>query len=749
MRIINRACLVLLALAVGLSACTDAGSGSGGSSGLKPTPQLTLAEADRVATTFLTAWQDGDYATMYSLISVNSRDAYRETDFADEYEYVAEQMTTDSLTATITGSLRQGTTAAIQYDVTFTTNFFGEILDPGRTMRLIETPEGWRVAWSRIDILEDLAAGARLDRRQTLPGRGNIYDRNGNVLVDQNGRAVGIRLVKQEIPNMASCLDLLSSLLRKEYGELEAAVAQYNSDTLFLIGETDPDTFQNAEQALRSRCAVGDDPNDTFIRTTRRYYGELAPHLIGYIGQIQPEQVAEYSAKGYPSGALIGQAGIEQAYEEYLAGKPGGKLVIVAPSGETLREIAEADPEPGQSVYLSIDRDLQAAVQDAFIEAYNYASPTWGYTSKGGAAVVMEVKTGEILAMVSYPWFDPSLFNPDSPVWDRVSAVQALQSDLRTPLVNRVTNGGYPAGSIFKIVSTVAGLDSGVYPADTWYTCTAVWSHPEDVLEQRTDWIYGTGAHGTINFPQALTYSCDPYFWELSVALNAEDPDLLPGYAYKMGLGVPTGQDVLDEKVGYIPNPEDTFLRTAAQWGIGDVANLVIGQGDMLITPLQIARMTVAVANGGTLYKPLFVNRIGLIGEEPVYEAEPVPTQIDVDADIFALVREAMCQVTLDPNGTARYMFEDWYNFQTNEPIVCGKTGTAQTGLETTKPHAWFVAFTPRDDPEIAIAVMVENSCEGSEVAAPLTRRIIEDYYGLPHGELPGLWQTGCIHLGE
>lgn len=734
-----------------LTACSDSGGGLSGAGGLNPSPQLTLEQADQVAETFLKAWREGDFAAMYNLISPNSRDAYSDMDFTEEYQFAADQLTLNSLTTSITGSLRQGTTAAIQYDVTFQTGFFGDIVDSGRTMRLIETPEGWRVAWSRSDILDNLE-GARLEQRQNLPARGNIYDRNGKVLADQNGYSVTLNIVRRDLPNEEVCISLLSRVMRREKSDLRALFDRFSFETLFPVGEIDQDTFQSVAGELQQSCDIGDDANDTQIRRTRRYYGELAPHLIGYIGRIQPEQMPEYRNKGYPTDAQIGQTGIEKAYEDQLAGKPGGELLIVAPTGETLRVVAQTNPQPGQSVYLTIDRDLQEAVQDAFLEAYDFATPTWAQTSKGGAAVVMDVKTGEVLAMVSYPGFNPSLFSPDypdSPFISRNEQITQLNNDPRTPLLDRVSSASYPAGSVFKIVSTVAGLDSGVYSPGTLYTCTAVWSHPEDVLERRTDWIYGTGVHGTINFPQALAYSCDPYYWQLSVALNETDPNLLPNYAYKMGLGVPTGQTDLPEGIGYIPNPEGYFQRNAAQWSIGEAANLVIGQGQMLISPMQITRMTVAVANGGTLYKPLFVKKIGLIGEPPVYEAQPVATPLDVNPDVLAIVREAMCQVTLDPNGTANWMFQDWYNWQENEPIVCGKTGTAQTGVETTQPHAWFVAFAPRDDPQIAIVVLVENSCEGSEVSAPLTRRIIEDYYGLPHGELPGLWQTGCIPLGE
>jgi len=747
----NAGIALVLLTALLLAACSGLDTGSlGDSGGPNPTPQLTLEQAEQVAQTFFKAWQEADYVTMYGLISPHSRDAYPEQDFGQEYQAAALQLTLTSLDINVTNSLRQGTTAAIQYDVAFTTELFGVLEDPGRLIRLIETAEGWRVAWSRMDIIDGLAEGARLERLQTLPGRGNIYDRNGNVLADQNGRAIGIFLVQQDMTDTDACIALLSRIMRREVDNLENAFRLYLPETRFLIGEIDPETYQREEANLLQFCDVGDDDYDTYVRNTRRYFGELAPHLVGYVGPIQPEQVEEFERRGYPRDALIGQTGIEQSYEAELAGKPGGRLVIISPEGVVLREIAEAPAQPGQSVYLTIDRDLQEAVQNAFVEAYNYAAPTWAQTSPGGAAVVMNVHTGEVLAAVSYPWFDPNIFNPDSVLGDRMERIASLKSSWRTPLLNRVTLGKYPAASVFKIVSTAAGLDSGVYNPNTGYTCTGTWYGEAygDGRPFRTDWL-PTG-HGYVDFPRALTYSCDPYFWELGAHLHNTDPQLLTNYAYEMGLGVPTGQEDLPEEIGQIPNGELIFRLEARSWNISDSLNLVIGQGPMQITPLQLTRMTAAVANGGTLYKPLFVSKVQILGEEPSYVAQPTALSIlDYDPEVFDVIQRAMCDVTLDPNGTARFIFDEWYDYQGTEVIVCGKTGTAQTGGETTKPQAWFVAFAPQDDPEIAVAVIIENSCEGSEVAAPMVRRIIEDYYGMPHSEWPPLWQSGCIPLGE
>ena len=751
MRIAKKVFWLGLISVIVLSACGgDVSLGSLDNSGLNPTPQLTLEEAEQVAETFLQAWRASDYEAMYTLISPNAREAYTLESFTDEYSNAALKLTLNELETHTDSSLRQGTTAAVMYNVIFKTASFGDLTDDGRTMRLIETPEGWRVAWSRMDIFAELAEGARLELTSNQPGRGNIYDRNGNVLVDQNGQMVELYIVRQDLTNEEACIQALSRILVRETADLQAKFDAFSIETRFLVGQVDPETYTAESQALRELCAIGDDDADTLTRSTRRYYKDLAPHLIGYVGQIQPAQQEEYAKLGYPTDALVGQEGVEAAYESYLAGKIGATLRIVAPTGEVLRNIASSNSEPGQSIYLTIDRDLQAGVQQAFVEAYDIAAPTWAKTSPGASAVVMDVNTGEVLASVSYPGFDVTLFDPNSNAFNRAQEITNLNNDTRRPLLNRVTLAQLPPGSTFKIISMAAGLDSGVFNANTTRTCTGIWYGGQygDGLESRTDWFYPNG-HGTINFIKALTYSCDPYFWELGVALFNEDPNILTEYAELLGLGSPTGQDVLPETAGMVPDAAEHQRLQGVPSSLGAMLNMVIGQGDVLATPLQMVRMVAAIANDGTLYKPQFVSKIGLIGDEPVYTMQPEATStLDFDPSVFEAIQQAMCDVTLDPNGTARFIFDEWYDWQQNPPIVCSKTGTAQTGGATTPPQAWFVSFVPQDNPEIAIVVVVENSCEGSEVAAPITRRIIEDYYHMPHSEWPPLWQSGCSTIG-
>lgn len=743
--------IVLLALCAVLLAACDLGAPGVASDALNidTGPDLSLKGAESVARTFFERWAEGEFAVMYDHLSPRSREMFTSDQFATEYQNAASQMTLDTIDAAITTVEQQGTTAIVHYDVTFQTTFFGEIADTGRVMRLVSTPEGWRIAWSRMDIFDRLTAGARLERRANAPGRGNIYDRNGDVLVQEGARSVMMRVAQNKMANVADCQALLARLLHREVADMVALFARYNPDTVFTVGELDEDIYQANQSALLSVCDVGNETIDTAVRTGRRYYNELAPHLVGYVAQIREDQIDDYTARGYPPDALVGQEGIEAAFEAELSGKIGGQLLIISPTGELLRKIAEVPSEPGQDVYLTIDRRLQAGVQEILRYSYNLAQPTWAPDSPGAAAVVMDVKTGDILAMASYPFYQPGLFSPNAASDDPAAAIAALRNDARRPMLNRALQGQYSPASAFKMVTMAAALDEGIFTVDQPYACEGVWSHPSDVLTQRTDWTY-PDSHGTIDFKQALTYSCDPYFWEVGAEIHQVDPAIITEHAKELGLGVPTGQTLLPEQIGSIPSP-DTYRRTdGSGWQFGDTINIAIGQGDLVVTPMQMVRMTAAIASNGTLWVPNFVQKVQPPAGQPTLVTEPeVGAQLGYGADVFEAIREAMCDVTLEEDGTARFIFEDWYEWQNTDLVICGKTGTAQTGGEDTPPNAWFVAYAPQDDPEIAVAVIVENSCEGSEVSAPITRAIIEDYYRMPRSSWPDLWVEGCIPLGE
>ncbi|MBN1963332.1 MAG: hypothetical protein JW910_01715, partial [Anaerolineae bacterium] len=425
---------------------------------------------------------------------------------------------------------------------------------------------------------------------------------------------------------------------------------------------------------------------------------------------------------------------------------PGGTLMIISPAGDVLRTLASREPGRSESIYLTIDSELQFIVQQALSDAYNVAN--WGTVARGASAVIMDVNTGEILALASYPSFDPNLFNPDNARFDAGDRLTELLNNERQPQINRVTQGQFAPGSTFKIITMIAAAES-IYDLDRTLVCGGQWDGTRygDIL--RDDWLLS--GHGLLDLPGALTGSCDVYFYQAGADLYESDPDLLPNYAQRLGFGAPTGIQGLVEASGQVPNSQWARERGAI-WRLSDSVNMSIGQGELLVTPLQMVRLVAAVANGGDLMVPQVVHHAQTLGEAPSYEFTPtVERNINVRAETLAAVREAMCEVTTNVTlGTAEYVFGSTsslggaVNF-----TVCGKTGTAQTGGENTPPHGWFAAFTPADDPQFAIVVMVENSREGSEVAAPIVRRILETYYNNADPTYPPNWWPPSWWTGE
>ncbi|MBC8098877.1 MAG: hypothetical protein H7Y11_05505, partial [Armatimonadetes bacterium] len=642
--------------------------------------------------------------------------------FKAQYASAQATLTLVSLTYTPIGSGRDANPnlATLSYDVTFTTRLLGTFTDPGRTLLLIfeDAPQHWRVAWSAGDIFRELGTGGQLVRSTTPVLRGSIYDRDDRVLADMENPVVTVNVVKRQMPDAALCQTTLTQALSDTAAEviqarLDAAAIDWSAE----IGTLDAQGYTKWEAQLTADCRATFDS-----RKSRRYRaGSLMPHILGLVGYLTEGEIPAAEAIGFTQESILGRSGIEASQDERLRGVPGARLTIVSSNGTLLREIAVSPPQAAQSVWLTIDSDLQQAVVTAFNQAYS-ASGSFGGNSKGGAAVVMNVQTGEILALVSYPTYDLNAFTPFPALGRAVAREQltATQADPRNPLLNRVTQGRYPSGSVMKIATSMAVIDSGVYNVDKRFACSGIWER-DGVIKY--DWL--PGGHGTVTPASAVTQSCNPFFYEVGYQMNMVDTELLPRYLRQMGLGVPTGLTDIEEDPGYIGDAETLRTKYGAAWSFSDAALMAIGQGEVEITPLQIVRLTAAIANGGTLYQPQLVLRAGIL-DDVRYTAQPdALSDINMSAEALAMVIEGMCGVTIDYSGTATYAFE-------GSPLldlgVCGKTGTAQD-LPRPSTHAWFTAYAPRDNPEIAVTVVVENAGEGSGVAAPLVRRIMEYYF--------------------
>jgi penicillin-binding protein 2 len=682
----------------------------------------TLDSAALVAINFLESWKLGDYPAMYNLITYSSREATSPEVFTSAYQNAADEMTFASLSYTPGASLYRDPARAdvvhFNYNMTFQTRLLGEFSDADRNMQLVydASAADWRVAWTPADIFALLAGGGQLRREISIPSRANIYDRKGRVLADQSGRVVVVKAVKQEIQDWPTCLPLLATAMNKDPQFIQGIYDRSSPDWLIELGIIEAVIYQQQHTQMESVCAAQFDS-----RPVRQYSnGTAAANIVGTVGYPDQSQLEEIEAQGFNSDTILGKSGIEASWDETLHGKPGGRLIIVSPGGDLLREVTRTPSQPPQSVWLTIDIDLQLKIQKILADYWKQLQLT---ESKGGSAVILDIHSGAVLALVSYPTYDANVLAPFSSLGtaNAQRILGQLEADAKRPLLNRPTQGIYTLGSVMKLVSSMAVADSGVYALDQAYVCSGIWTREENFT--RYDWL--TGGHGRVNLQQALERSCNPYYYEVGYQMNQYDPDALPGYMQRF-FGNATGMADLVEAAGFIPDPEWKRRATGYEWTFSDAANIAIGQGEVQVTPLQVARMVASIANGGTLYRPQLVAQTGILGEAATYSMTPNAIgDIDVKPEVLEVIRSGMCDVTTKQSGTAEFQFRDAAELQTIG--VCGKTGTAQ---DNPRPaHAWFVAYAPRENPEIAIVVMVENGREGSGTAAPIVRDILDYYF--------------------
>jgi len=688
-----------------------------------PTSPADLEAAERVSRLYLDAWKNQDFDEMHRLLTYRNQESTPLEQFRQIYDTAQSTMTFESLDYTANSLLREGVRIVVfNYDLTINTRTLGSFTDPDRELTLVIDPQigEWRVAWSFGDIFAEMGDGATLVFDPQIPSRANIYDRNGEVLADQNGRVVRVLINNAEIPDRNACFQILSETVNKPLEEIvdlfdrrsgvnwevDAGVME---PTIFLARSTEVETLCKAEFEQQA---------------TRRYLrGSLMPHIIGHVGYPDEAEIEELESVGFNSETIIGKSGIEANWNDTLAGQPGGRLSLVSSSGTRIRELSAVQSQIPESLWLTIDASLQEYVLQVLGEAYLENSGTWGRTSNGSSVVIMDVNTGELLALASYPTFEGNAQNPFPAVGREVAdlVMQRLAEDDSVPQLNRPTQGVYPTGSVMKVMTSVAALESGVYDEETAYFCSGVWNNENDF---RYDWL--AGGHGRMTVQSAITNSCNPFYYEAGFRLNAEDPYLLSSYAQLMGLGEYTGLRDIEEAQGNIPTPDNVLQTTGIPWSYAYAVNLSIGQGEVQVTPLQMARMYAAVANGGDLLRPQLISERGVLDQRTLVAEPDIMRDTDISPDTIKIIHAGMCDVTKARTGTATHIFRD-------SPLldigVCGKTGTAQATGDGVPPHSWFIAFAPEDDPQIAIVTMIENAGEGSAIAAPITRRILEYYY--------------------
>lgn len=681
-----------------------------------PTVTVQLPGAEGTADAFLQAWQADDYGTMYAWTTPGTQAAIDPDAFTQRYLYAMEAAGVISVTVELRSVLQQDYQAQATYDLTWHTALVGD-LQTDVTMELAFEGGHWGVMWNEGLVWPDMYGGYYMYLDHQAPVRAHIYDRDGLALAVES-RLIGIGVIPGQITDETALLTTLSAVTGLPPAEVQAKYTGQPLDWYIHIGDVAVEVAQSHRQALETTAGIVLKEKDA------RYYpgGGVAPHVVGYVGLIPAEQLSDYKARGYRGDEWVGVAGLESWGESILAGRPGATLRVVTADGRTHRTLAETELIPSRPIYTTLRREFQSTVQEILGE-------------RTGAIVVLDTRSGAVLALASGPAFDPNVFILPSARAER----EALLFDPQRPLVNRATQGTYPLGSVFKIVTMAAALGAGGFTPDSLYTCTGIWSElgPDAV---KKDWK--EGGHGTLTLVQGLERSCDPYFYHLGLALVNTGFDTLPQYARGFGLGAPTGIEGVAEDGGLVPDPDWKLQNYSEIWTSGDSVNLAIGQGFLTVTPLQVARYVAAVANGGTLYRPRVIDRIGAAPDgsapEELFEPEAV-SQLPVSAEHLQAIRQGMEGATQRPGGTATHRF-----YGMSIPVA-GKTGTAQAPGETSQPHSWFAGYAPSNCHElaegcpeqIAVVVMIENAGEGSSVAAPLFRQVVEAYFGLPQTPLP------------
>jgi penicillin-binding protein 2 len=713
-RLIN---LILIPAFV-LAACGANGGISGFSTQTSlPQPAVTISsapDAGAALTAYLNAFKADDYNTMYSLLSRVTQDAIPLDEFARRNRDALNEMSSGSFEYEILSALVNPLSAEISYRVTYHTVLVGDI-QRDMIARFSLEDNVWKLQWDDANILPELAGGNDLKMDYKIPSRGEIYDRNGDPFAAQSD-VYAFYVIPGNVTDESTAR--VWNLCGISQDGLTQDILNTPDQFAIPLCEASPEESEIIRAAAPSGLQ--------WEKYTSRYYFEqgTGSNVVGYTLFISADDLDSYKRLGYQGSERVGTAGIEKWAEEYLAGKHGGTLYVRNPStGQIVTQVGESEPQPSQSVYLTLDRNLQYYAEKS-IEGFR------------GAVVVMEVDTGRVLAMASSPDFDSNIFETTNP--NSSEQLGELNQRFDDPFLNRAAQGQYPLGSVFKIITMSAGMESGLYIPETTFDCQYDYTKLPDKV--RHDWTWqhcqdrlasgrecntpDSTPSGVLTLAQGLMRSCNPLFWDIGYTLyqNNRQNDIA-NMARAFGLGQPTGIGQVTEASGQIVDPTNAV----------DVVNQAIGQGDVQVTPLQVARFMAALGNGGTLYRPQLVEKIQPLEGSPITVFKPEATGVlPVTQERLALIRQAMISVVKDPRGTANFRLR-------GIPVpVAGKTGTAESGSGL--PHAWFAGYTLCEDdivnypvcenkPDIAIAVVLENQGEGSDWAAPVFKRIVETYY--------------------
>ncbi|MBN1778817.1 MAG: penicillin-binding protein 2 [Candidatus Buchananbacteria bacterium] len=557
--------------------------------------------------------------------------------------------------------------------------------------------------------LKAVADGNRIRINEIKASRGIMYDRFGKQLV-KNVPLFSLAIVPVDLPadkgQLAKIIDKLSQISGQDQQTIQELIAAQPFYSYQPVVVTDNLTYDQAIMAdIASRKYPGlvlkqDSIRDYMITTST----PSLSHVLGYLGKLNDNDLEKLKNKDYSYDDFIGKAGLELTYEETLRGQKGKEQVEVDATGNAKEILAYDAPLPGQNLVLSIDSELQHEAEKALINVLKQ------FHKQSGSVIALDPNSGEVLALVNYPYFDNNLFAKGISQSD----FSQLINNPNHPLFNRAISGTYPSGSTFKMVMASAALQEGVITGNTKFLSVGGvqvnrWFFP--------DWK--AGGHGWTDVVKALAESVNTFFYIIGGGYNdfsGLGVDRIVEYAKKFGFDQQLGIDLPNESSGFLPTPDWKQTTKNEQWYIGDTYNLSIGQGDLLVSPLQIANLTAFFANGGTLYRPHVVKEIVDDQYNEIKSVQPeVLNNNFINPEYVDLVRKGLRQVTI--TGSTRQLG--------NLPIqVAAKTGTAQWS-STKLTHAWITAFAPYESPQIVVTVMIEEGGEGSTVGQPVAYQIL------------------------
>jgi penicillin-binding protein 2 len=574
--------------------------------------------------------------------------------------------------------------------------------------------------------------------------RGVIRDREGRILVD-NRAGTALKLWPNDLPEQGryQLLRRLGKVVGVPAKRIALELGKRRNDPLNPVvvkenlSEAEVRYLSERERAF---------PGVMLVPTYLRHYpyGVFAPHLLGYVAEINEAQLARREYATLQPGDKIGQAGVEASFDRYLRGVPGQETLRVDSLGRPRSERSPTkDPQNGNDVRLTIDADLQRAAERALEEGILYArnSECYGcWNANGGAVVALDAATGDVLALASSPAYDPRIFAGKPNPWRlRPLLNQSVAKKTNYPGLNRAIAVEYPPGSTFKPVTAVAALEEHLVLPYESIQCTGAMTYVGENGVPYTFKNWNPFVNTAITMPTSLSWSCDTYYYELGKRFYELRTSPLQEWASEFGFGRRTGIELAGESRGLVPTPtwrRRTFKDPIEKlWKPGDSIQLTIGQKDMLATPIQLARFYAMIANGGRLVTPhLFLDVEGP-GSVPIVPrpTRPAPRQLDVSPSALQIVREGLFRATHDPDGTSTAVFGSF-------PVaIAGKTGTAEKWSSEYKrmfDQAWWCGYGPADDPRVVVCVVIENGGHGGTAAAPAARTVFEEYFGVDAGDV-------------